>query len=104
MARKSNAKRKGSPAPEVEETQSPKPSTLGGNVFRMTPRGTPTGTGSLSAGQSGDLQGLSNTENADAESVAELTAEGQYHEAEIVSAVEDALDPDTGEIRTREDA
>jgi hypothetical protein len=94
MPRKSNARPKPSPAPEVDEIQSPQPSSLGGNVLRFTPRGTPRGTGFMSAGQSGDLQGLSDTESADAESVAELTAEGQYHEAEIVSALEDAADED----------
>jgi len=34
--------------------------------------------------------------------VAELIQEGQFHEAEAVAAVEDARDPDQGELRTRE--
>jgi hypothetical protein len=58
--------------------------------------------GAGSAGQSGDLQGLSRERNVDSESVADLVEEGQAYEAEVVSGVEDALDPDQGEVRTRE--
>ena len=57
--------------------------------------------GTGSAGQSGDVQGLSRNENVDSESVEELVEEGQSYEAEVVSGVEDALDPDQGEVRTR---
>src|SRR5215472_17276858 len=60
------------------------------------------GLDSASAGQSGDTQGSSRREREDSESVAELTEEGQYFEAEAVSGVEDARDPDEGEVRTRE--
>ena len=41
-------------------------------------------------------------ERADAESVGELLEEGQTLEAEAVRGVEDALDADQGEVRTRE--
>ena len=58
------------------------------------------GPGSASAGQSGDLEGLSDVESADSESVAELAEEGQDFEAEIVDAVENAQDPDEGELTT----
>jgi hypothetical protein len=34
--------------------------------------------------------------------VEELAEEGQYHEAEVISGVEGALDPDQGEVRTRQ--
>ncbi len=54
------------------------------------------------AGQSGDLQGLSDVEEADSESVDELLEEGQSFEAEAVSGVENAPDADRGPIRTRE--
>jgi hypothetical protein len=54
------------------------------------------------AGQSGDVQGLPEVESADSESVAELAEEGQDYEAEVVSGVENALDPDQGEVKTRE--
>lgn len=55
-----------------------------------------------SGGQAGDTQGLSRREEYDSESVRELVEEGQYLEAEAVSGVEDARDPDQGEVRTRE--
>jgi len=53
-------------------------------------------------GQSGDLQGLSNVEGADSESVDELLEEGNAFEAGIVKGIEDAPLADEGEIRTRE--
>lgn len=55
-----------------------------------------------SAGQAGDTQGLSRQEQYDSESVRELVEEGQYLEAEAVSGVENARDPDQGEVRTKE--
>jgi hypothetical protein len=48
--------------------------------------------GSLRAGQSGDLQGLSDVEDADSESVDELLEDGQAFEAEVVEGVEDVKD------------
>jgi hypothetical protein len=60
------------------------------------------GLGGGSGGQSGDTQGLSRSEDVDSESVEELLEEGQSFEAEVVSGVEDALDPDQSEVRTRE--
>ncbi|HXZ13003.1 MAG TPA: hypothetical protein VEG64_11450 [Candidatus Sulfotelmatobacter sp.] len=65
-------------------------------------RPTPKGMGPGAAGQSGDIEGLSETEFADSESVAELAEEGQDYEAEIVSGVENAPEPDQGEVRTHE--
>jgi hypothetical protein len=47
---------------------------------------------SFTAGQSGDLQGISNLAEADPESVEELLEDGQALEAEIVEGVEDARD------------
>jgi len=58
--------------------------------------------GSTSAGQSGDVQELSRRATVDSESVEELVEEGQAHEAAAISGVEDALDPDQGEVQTRE--
>ncbi len=52
--------------------------------------------------QSGDTQGLSNDAQADSESVAELLAEGQTFEAEAVSGVENAADPDVHEVVTKQ--
>jgi hypothetical protein len=55
-----------------------------------------------SAGQSGDLQGLSDVERADSESVDELIDEGNAFEAGVISGVEEADDQDGREVRTRE--
>src|SRR5579862_4964562 len=55
---------------------------------------------SRSGGQSGDLQGLSDREAADSESVDELLEEGNAFEADIVKGVEDA--GDEGEVHTHE--
>jgi hypothetical protein len=62
----------------------------------------PKGLGARSGGQSGDLQGLTNREGANSESVDELLEEGNSFEAEVVKGVEDALDADEGEVRTHE--
>ena len=58
-------------------------------------------TGPESAGQSGDLQGLPGTEDVDDESVAELVEEGQFYEASIVDAVENAPSAEEGPLRVR---
>jgi hypothetical protein len=60
------------------------------------------GLGAPSGEQSGDLQGLSNVQRADSESVDELLEEGNAFEAEVVKGVEDAEDADEGEVRTHE--
>jgi len=52
--------------------------------------------------ESGDLQGLSNVESADSESVDELLEEGNAFEAEAVKGVEDAGDADEKGVRTHE--
>jgi len=54
-----------------------------------------------SGGQSGDLQGLSNLEGANSESVDELLEEGNSFEADVVKGVEEAGESE-GEVRTRE--
>jgi len=55
-----------------------------------------------SAGQSGDLQGLSDVERADSESVDELIEEGNAFEAGIIEGVEEADDGGVREVHTRE--
>ena len=60
------------------------------------------GSGPGSAGQSGDLQGLSNVAEAGSESVEELLEEGQTFEAEAIMGVEDAPDADVAEVHTRQ--
>ena len=47
----------------------------------------PQGLGSGAAGQSGDLQGLSEVADADSESVEELVEEGQALEADVIAGV-----------------
>jgi hypothetical protein len=55
-----------------------------------------------SAGQSGDIQQLSNTADADSESVEELLEEGNTFEAEAVAGVENAEDADVSEVTTHQ--
>jgi len=62
----------------------------------------PEGPGARSGQQSGDLQGLSNVEGADSESVGELLEEGNAFEADVVTGVEDAGNTDEKEVRTHE--
>ena len=54
------------------------------------------------SGQSGDLQGLSNVQGADSQSVDELVEEGNAFEADVVTGVEDADRADGREVRTHE--
>src|SRR5215467_98133 len=54
------------------------------------------------ASQSGDLQGLSDIERADSESVDELLEEGNAFEAGVVEGVEDAGARSEREVHTRE--
>jgi N utilization substance protein A len=60
------------------------------------------GARALPGGQSGDLQGLSNLERADSESVDELLEEGNAFEADAVAGVENAGDAEEREVRTHE--
>jgi hypothetical protein len=58
--------------------------------------------GSDESTQSGDTQGLSPVADAGFESVKELAEEGQYLEAEVVEAVENAPNADAGPVKTKE--
>jgi len=55
-----------------------------------------------SAGQSGDVEGLSDEAEASSDSVEDLVESGQYYEAEVVEGVEDAPDADVAEVTTHE--
>jgi hypothetical protein len=55
-----------------------------------------------SGGQSGDLQGLSDVDRADSESVDELLEEGNAFEAGIVEGVEEAEEHEGSEVHTHE--
>jgi len=52
--------------------------------------------------QSGDLEGLSNVESADSESVDELLEEGNAFEAGVLAGVENSRGREGKEVRTRE--
>lgn len=69
---------------------------------RRAPAFSPETLGLDSGGQSGDLQGLSDVETADSESVDELVEEGNAFEAGIVKGVEDSGRRGTKEVTTRE--
>jgi len=60
------------------------------------------GMGARSGGQAGDTQGISGRPTAGSESVEELLEEGQSFEAEILSGVEKAADPDESEVEVTE--
>ena len=60
----------------------------------------PPETGAAAAGQSGDLRGLPGSEESENESVRELAEEGQFYEASVVDAVENAAPAGAGPLRT----
>jgi N utilization substance protein A len=60
------------------------------------------GQSTRSGQQSGDLQGLSDVESADSESVDELLEEGNAFEADAVTGVEEADNADEKEVHTHE--
>lgn len=86
MARKSNAVRKSVEGEFIEDRPERRD-----------------GLGPDSAGQSGDLQGLSDLSDADSESVEQLVEEGQSLEAGVVEGVEQGKDSETTrEVRVHE--
>jgi hypothetical protein len=95
-------KKKRSSRSTANAIRSAEPSTLAGRTFSTGERSPRSGTGSRSAGQSGDVQALSRKAVVDSESVEELVEEGQAREAAAISGVEGAPDPDQGEVRTRQ--
>jgi hypothetical protein len=95
--------KKTAPVKKVKKKPAPKKSTARGKSQRVgSVAFEPKGLGARSGGQSGDLQGLSNSASADSESVDELLEEGNSFEAEVVEGVEDAPDADQGEVKTHE--
>lgn len=112
MAKKKKARKK-KPAAKKKVVQKkkkasrPKKSARRKNLTRATASASIVapyrkGLGPSAGGQSGDVQGLSESEDADSESVSELAEEGQDYEAEVVSGIENAPDADRGEVRTHE--
>ena len=86
------------PARRKKKSASRTPAEVSNPIVSPSRRGLGPGAG----GQSGDNQGLSRKESADSESVEELSEEGQEYEAEVISGVENARDPDLGEVTTKE--
>ena len=60
------------------------------------------GLGPMSAGQSGDTQGLSAGDELGDESMEALVEEGQYFEAELMEGLEEAAEGGLAEVRTRQ--
>jgi hypothetical protein len=88
----------------VEKSSRTLRSSLGtrGNGSRLESVEDPKGLGARSGGQSGALQGLSDVENAESESVDELLEEGNAFEAEVVQGVENAPNADEGEVKVHD--
>jgi hypothetical protein len=87
----------------AKKSAAPKPRSRGSEpTSRPSEARIHQGVGLSTGGQSGDTQGLSKKETADSESVEELVDEGQDYEAEVISGVENALDPDESEVTTKE--
>jgi hypothetical protein len=103
VPKRAAAKKKG-----LKKTASPKTAKAGTHKIRTRSQGRGSSafpretSGSHSGEQSGDMQGLSNLESVDSESVDELMEEGNAFEAEAVSGVEDADDHDEREVHTHE--
>jgi len=93
-----NIAAKKKPARRKKRSSTRTPAEVSNPILSPNRRGLGPGAG----GQSGDNQGLSRKESADSESVEELTEEGQDYEAEVVSGVQNARDPDQGEVTTKE--
>jgi hypothetical protein len=113
-ASKKLARKKAAPKKATAKKKSPKKATPGktAGAGRNETRGERQGRsetafsgeplGPDAGGQSGDLQGLSNVEAADSESVDELIDEGNAFEAGVVSGVEEAGNEAGREVHTRE--
>jgi hypothetical protein len=93
LAKKTVGAKAASASKKKTPKSSQRPNALGFSA--ETPR-------SRSGEQSGDLQGLSNVESVDSESVDELIEEGNAFEAGVVSGVEDSGEGAPREVRTRE--
>ena len=102
ISRKKSATKKIAPKKKPVRRKKKSASRTPAEVYNPIVSPSRRGLGPGAGGQSGDNQGLSRREVADSESVEELTEEGQEYEAEVISGVENARDPDQGEVTTRE--
>jgi hypothetical protein len=100
---KKSAKKAAAPSKSAAKKKRLKRSTpTKASPERRAPAFSPEMLGPDSGGQSGDLQGLSDIETADSESVDELVEEGNAFEAGVVKGVDDAGRRGTKEVTTRE--
>ncbi len=102
ISRKKSATKKIAPKKKPARRKKKSASRTPAEVYNPIVSPSRRGLGPGAGGQSGDNQGLSRREVADSESVEELTEECQEYEAEVISGVENARDPDQGEVTTRE--
>jgi hypothetical protein len=103
LAKKKPAAKKTAPKRPAPKKAAPKkPAARGRSQSVQTVPFETAGKRARSGGQSGDLEGLPDRATADSESVDELIEEGNAFEAEVIIGVEDALDPDQGEVKTHE--
>jgi hypothetical protein len=95
-AKKKITKKRTSPSRAVSRTRKPQP--------KRTPRLQSSWEDEvpISGRESGDLQGLSSSAEADSESVDELIEEGNAFEASAIAGVEEAEDQGTREVHTHE--
>ena len=101
-AKKKAAKRKTARKPASRRRPARKPQVvLGSQSVETVSLKRRARTAAAGAG-GGDFGGASVAESVDSESADELLEEGQTFEAGIVSGVENAPDPDQGEVRTHE--
>jgi hypothetical protein len=95
---KSKARKKKITAKPTQRSRAPRGRATEAELVGSEKRGL----GARSGGQSGDTQGLAADTDVDSESVEQLLEEGQSFEAEVLSGVESAPDPDEDEVHTRE--
>jgi hypothetical protein len=99
VARKAKSRKPGARQPAARRTRKAVRGTAElGELVAYDPRGM----GARSGGQAGDTQGTSARPTVDFQSVEELLEEGQSFEAEILSGVENAADPDESEVRPKQ--
>ena len=101
-AKKKTPKRKAARKPAAPRRPGRQPEIVFGSRSVETVPEEREARGAAAGAGGGDFGGASVVESVDSESADELLEEGQTFEAGIVSGVENAPDPDQGEVRTRE--
>ena len=101
-AKKKAPKRKAARKPAARRRSARQPQIVFGSQSVETVPLKRRGRAAAAGAGGGDFGGVSVVEGADSESAEELLEEGQTYEAGIVSGVENAPEPDQGEVRTHE--